>query len=77
MATLKLTIVTPEALVFEDDVSSVHAHEIDEKAVEEAVQRARTALAANDFSREEIEVTEAALARALAQLHVKRRHPGR
>jgi F-type H+-transporting ATPase subunit epsilon len=45
---------------------------IDEKAAEEAVQRARAAMS-GDLGHEEVAVVQASLQKALAQLHVKRR----
>jgi F-type H+-transporting ATPase subunit epsilon len=133
MATLKLEIVTPEKLVFSEDVDSVvlpavegemgvlpmhipiltqiHPGEllvskggakqylavgegfvavdqtsvkvmtdmalawesIDETAAEAAVQRAKEAMARKDLGAEETAAVQAALAKSLAQLHVKRR----
>lgn len=50
------------------------AHEIDEKAVEEARKRATEALATQTLSNEEYATALAVLEKATAQLHVKRRH---
>jgi F-type H+-transporting ATPase subunit epsilon len=50
---------------------------IDEKAAEAAVQRAQEAIAAkHDLGGEEAAAVQAALAKSLAQLHVKRRRRG-
>ena len=46
---------------------------IDESAAEAAVQRAREAMARKDLGSEEAAAVQAALAKSLAQLHVKRR----
>ena len=46
---------------------------IDEAAAEAAVKRAEEALKAHDLGSEESAAVEAALAKSLAQLHVKRR----
>lgn len=52
---------------------AVTTHDIDEAAVEEALQRAQDALA-EKMSDEEIATVEASIQKSLAQLHVKRRH---
>ena len=46
---------------------------IDEGAAEAAVQRAKEAMARKDLGSEEAAAVQAALAKSLAQLHVKRR----
>ena len=46
---------------------------IDEGAAEAAVQRAKEAMARKDLGSEETAAVQAALAKSLAQLHVKRR----
>jgi F-type H+-transporting ATPase subunit epsilon len=46
---------------------------IDESAAEAAVQRAKEAMARKDLGSEETAAVQAALAKSLAQLHVKRR----
>ena len=46
---------------------------IDESAAEAAVQRAQEAMARKDLGGEESAAVQAALAKSLAQLHVKRR----
>jgi len=50
--------------------------EIDEKAAEVAVKRAEDLLKSNTLEGEELEATQASLARSLAQIKVKRRHHG-
>jgi F-type H+-transporting ATPase subunit epsilon len=56
---------------------AVHEKEIDEKTAEEAVKRAEDLLKSNTLGGEELEATQASLARSLAQLRVKRRrHSG-
>ncbi len=47
--------------------------EIDEHAAETAVKRAEELLKSNTLEGEELEATQASLARSLAQIHVKRR----
>ncbi len=51
--------------------------DIDEKSAEEAIHRAEEALRSQTLVGEEIEATEAALARSAAQLHLKRRRSQR
>ena len=53
---------------------AVNEKEIDEKAAEEAVKRAEDLLKSNTLQGEELEATQASLARSLAQIRVKRRH---
>lgn len=53
---------------------AVHEKDIDEKAAEIAVKRAEELLKSNTLEGEELEATQASLARSLAQIHVKRRH---
>jgi F-type H+-transporting ATPase subunit epsilon len=56
---------------------AVNEKDIDEKVAEEAVKRAEDLLKSNTLEGEELEATQASLARSLAQLRVKRRrHPG-
>jgi F-type H+-transporting ATPase subunit epsilon len=56
---------------------AVNEKEIDEKAAEIAVKRAEELLKSNTLQGEELEATQAALARSLAQIKVKRRrHAG-
>ena len=52
---------------------AVNEKEIDEQAAETAVKRAEELLKSNTLEGEELEATQAALARSLAQIHVKRR----
>jgi F-type H+-transporting ATPase subunit epsilon len=53
---------------------AVNAKDIDEKAAEAAVKRAEDLLKSNTLQGEELEATQASLARSLAQIKVKRRH---
>ncbi len=53
---------------------AVNAKDIDEKVAEDAVKRAEDLLKSNTLQGEELEATQASLARALAQIRVKRRH---
>jgi F-type H+-transporting ATPase subunit epsilon len=54
----------------------VKESDIDENTVAEAIKRAEDAIRSQTLKGEELEVTQAALARSLAQLHLKRRrHP--
>lgn len=53
---------------------AVHEKDIDDKAAEVAVKRAEELLKSNTLEGEELEATQAALARSLAQINVKRRH---
>jgi F-type H+-transporting ATPase subunit epsilon len=136
MATLKLQIITPEALIFEGDVDSVqlpgvegemgvlpqhetliselkagevhilqkgqtqilaigegfaeitgtsvgiltdgavNEKEIDEQVAQEAVKRAEELLKSNTLQGDELEATQAALARSLVQINLKRRRRG-
>jgi F-type H+-transporting ATPase subunit epsilon len=55
---------------------AVHEKDIDEKVAEEAVKRAEELLKSNSLIGEELEATQAALARSLVQVRVKRRHQG-
>jgi len=52
---------------------AVNEKEIDEKAAEVAVKRAEELLQSNTLEGEELEATQASLARSLAQIHVRRR----
>ncbi len=52
---------------------AVDEKEIDEKAAEEAVKRAEELLASNTLEGEELEATQAIVARSLAQINLKRR----
>jgi F-type H+-transporting ATPase subunit epsilon len=53
---------------------AVNEKDIDEKAAEQAVKRAEDLLKSNTLQGEELEATQASLARSLAQIKVKRRH---
>ena len=53
---------------------AMHEKDIDEKVAEEAVKRAEELLKSSTLEGEELEATQAALARSLAQIKVKRRH---
>jgi F-type H+-transporting ATPase subunit epsilon len=48
--------------------------DIDEKVAEQAVKRAEDLLKSNTLQGDELEATQASLARSLVQLRVKRRH---
>jgi F-type H+-transporting ATPase subunit epsilon len=52
---------------------AVHDKDIDEKAAEAAVKRAEDLLKSANLQGEELEATQAALARSLVQIQVKRR----
>jgi len=52
---------------------AVNAADIDEKVAEAAVKRAEELLKSNTLEGEELEATQAALARSLVQINVKRR----
>jgi F-type H+-transporting ATPase subunit epsilon len=52
---------------------AVNEKDIDEKIAEEAVKRAEELLKSNTLEGEELEATQASLARSLVQIHVKRR----
>lgn len=55
---------------------AIEERAIDESAAEAAVKRAEEALKAHDLGGEESAAVQAALAKSLAQLHVKRRRRG-
>ena len=55
---------------------AVSEREIDEKTAEIAVKRAEELLKSNTLEGEELEATQASLARSLAQIKVKRRRHG-
>jgi F-type H+-transporting ATPase subunit epsilon len=55
---------------------AVREKEIDEKTAEIAVKRAEDLLKSNTLEGEELEATQASLARSLAQIKVKRRRHG-
>jgi F-type H+-transporting ATPase subunit epsilon len=54
---------------------AIHAEEIDEKAVEQALERAKNALASlkHGEQQDEVAAVMASIQRSTAQLHVKRR----
>jgi len=55
---------------------AVNEKEIDEHAAQEAVKRAEDLLKSNTLQGDELEATQASLARSLVQLNVKRRRRG-
>ncbi len=55
---------------------AVNEKDIDEQAAEVAVKRAEELLKSNTLEGEELEATQAALARSLAQINIKRRRRG-
>ena len=55
---------------------AVNEKDIDEKVAEAAVKRAEELLKSNTLEGEELEATQASLARSLAQINVKRRRHG-
>ena len=55
---------------------AISEKDIDEKAAEIAVKRAEELLKSNTLEGEELEATQASLARSLAQIKVKRRRHG-
>ncbi len=55
---------------------AVNEKEIDDKVAEAAVKRAEELLKSNTLAGEELEATQAALARSLAMINVKRRRRG-
>jgi F-type H+-transporting ATPase subunit epsilon len=64
--------VLPDRVSVMTDMAVAEA-EIDEKAAEEAVERARKEIAEKALAGEELAFVQASLLRSLAQLHVKRR----
>ena len=64
--------ITGESITVLTD-GAVSEEHIDEKVAEEAVKRAEELLKSNTLEGEELEATQAALARSLAQINVKRR----
>ncbi|MGH7213000.1 MAG: ATP synthase F1 subunit epsilon [Acetobacteraceae bacterium] len=67
--------ITGDSVGILTDVA-VEEKEIDEKVAEAAVKRAEDLLKTASLQGEELEATQASLARSLAQLHVKRRRRG-
>jgi len=55
---------------------AIEERAIDESAAEDAVKRAEEALKGHELGGEETAAVQAALAKSLAQLHVKRRRRG-
>jgi F0F1-type ATP synthase epsilon subunit len=70
--TLKLEIVTPGAIAFSDEMAVA----AEAAGVEEARQRAQERLQ-QKLSTEELAPVQAALARFMAEMNVKRRFAGR
>src|SRR5262245_53159751 len=64
--------ITGESISILTDMA-LETSAIDEKAAEEAVARAQAAMK-GDLGKEEVAAVTASLQKALAQLHVKRRH---
>lgn len=65
--------IRPDSIAILTD-SALYEKEIDEHKAEEAVKRAEELLKSNTLEGEELEATQASLARSLAQIKVKRRH---
>jgi F-type H+-transporting ATPase subunit epsilon len=65
--------IRPDSIAILTD-GAVHEQDIDEAKAEEAVKRAEDLLKSNTLAGEELEATQASLARSLAQIKVKRRH---
>ncbi|MCS7062432.1 MAG: ATP synthase F1 subunit epsilon [Methylacidiphilales bacterium] len=57
--------------------TAVKESDINEKTVEEAIKRAEEAIRSQALKGEELEATQAVLARSLVQLHLKRRRAPR
>ena len=67
--------VTGDSVTVLTDMAIEEAN-IDESAAEEAVRRAREALAARNIDQDAVAAVEASLQKSLAQIHVKRRRQG-
>jgi F-type H+-transporting ATPase subunit epsilon len=67
--------ITPTGIGIITD-GAVNEKEIDEQAAEAAVKRAEELLKNSSLQGDELEATQASLARSLAQLHLKRRRRG-
>lgn len=67
--------ITPTSVGVLTD-GAVNEKDIDEKAAEAAVKRAEELLKSNTLEGEELEATQASLARSLVQINVKRRRHG-
>ncbi len=65
--------IRPDSIAILTD-GALHENDIDEAKAEAAVKRAEELLRSNTLVGEELEATQAALARSLAQIKVKRRH---
>ncbi len=65
--------IRPDSVAILTD-GAVSEKDIDEAKAEAAVKRAEELLKSNTLQGEELEATQAALARSLAQIRVKRRH---
>jgi F-type H+-transporting ATPase subunit epsilon len=65
--------IRPDSIAILTD-GAVYEKDIDEAKAEAAVKRAEELLKSNTLQGEELEATQAALARSLAQIKVKRRH---
>jgi F-type H+-transporting ATPase subunit epsilon len=65
--------IRPDSIAILTD-GALYEKEIDEAKVEAAVKRAEELLKSNTLQGEELEATQASLARSLAQIKVKRRH---
>ena len=64
--------ITPTGIAIITD-GAVNEKEIDEQAAEAAVKRAEDLLKSNTLQGDELEATQASLARSLVQLNIKRR----
>ncbi len=67
--------ITGDSIAIMTD-GAVNEKDIDEKTAEIAVKRAEELLKSNTLQGEELEATQASLARSLAQIKVKRRRQG-
>ena len=67
--------ITADSIAVMTD-GAINEKDIDEKAAEVAVKRAEELLKSNTLKGEELEATQASLARSLAQIKVKRRRHG-
>ncbi|HEX4140763.1 MAG TPA: ATP synthase F1 subunit epsilon [Candidatus Methylacidiphilales bacterium] len=65
--------IRPDSIAILTD-GAVYEKDIDEAKAEAAVKRGEELLKSNTLQGEELEATQAALARSLAQIKVKRRH---
>jgi F-type H+-transporting ATPase subunit epsilon len=65
--------IRPDSVAILTD-GAVYEKDIDEAKAEEAVKRAEELLKSNTLAGEELEATQASLARSLAQIKVRRRH---